>query len=121
MAEARRLESKREYYAARRAYQAVVRKYPDSAAAKHAQGRIVAFQTDQNIAAEIVNQERRRKKNQNANLGKNILRMAKILIEQKNHDLARKMLKRVIDDYPGSPEALEAAKELAKLARSQDP
>ena len=50
-------------------------------------------------------------------MGKNILRMAKILIEQKKYDLPKKMLKRVIEDYPDSPEAKEAKAELEKIAK----
>jgi TolA-binding protein len=121
LADAKRLESERKYYAARRAYQAVVRKHPDSAAAKYAQDRIVAFQSDQSIAAEIVKQEQRRKNGQDVDLGKNLLRLAKILIDQKKHDLARETLKRVIDNDPGSPEARQAVKELDKLPKPQDP
>ena len=47
--------------------------------------------------------------------------MAKILIGQKKHDLARETLRRVIDNDSDSPEAREAAKELEKLGKSKDP
>ena len=47
----------------------------------------------------------------------NLVRMAKILIEQKKYDLPKKMLKRVIDEYPDTPEAKEAQAELDKIAK----
>ena len=117
LAAAKRFEAERKYFDARRMYQAIVRKFPGSEAAKYAQERIGKFQTDQKIAAEIENEDQRRQKRQSANLGKNYLRMAKILIEQKKYEMPKKMLKRVIDDYPDSPEAKEAKAELEKIAK----
>ena len=62
-------------------------------------------------------QDQIRQKRQSANLGKNYLRMAKILIEQKKYDLPKTMLKLVIDDFPDTPEAKEAKAELERIAK----
>lgn len=114
---AKRFEAQRKYFDARRMYQSIVRKFPGSEAARHAQERIGKFQTDRKIAAEIESEDQRRQKQQSANLGKNYLRMAKILIEQKKYDLTKTILKRVIADYPNTPEAKEAKAELEKIVK----
>ena len=117
LADAKRLENEGKYFTAQRLYQGIVRKNPNSAAAKYAQDRIVKFQSDPKIAAAIESEKQRKQKLQNANMGKNILRMAKILIEQKKYDLPKKMLKKIIEDYPDSPEAKESKAELEKIAK----
>lgn len=108
------LEQKR-YVEAAAAYEAIMREFGKTDAAKAAAQRLEQMRGDQKIAAvlERAAQEQRRAEGQKQ--AANWLSMARSLAKAGNLEGARKYYERIIDELPDSPEAAAARQELAEL------
>ena len=104
-----------DYAAARKAFERIVKRFPDTEQAAEAQTQLDEMSADPKIARALEQAEANRKKASAAKKAKNLLSMARGFSKGGRYDSARKYYKRLIEQYPDSDQARLARGELGSL------